>query len=121
MSGKPLDLKNLVMMIATQKDFEAEYSMDQGCSIETEDPKPLVKVINYMLNFISQNAPNYAVVSLELRDKFYKLSFIGNSDSPIAALSLNEQIADVLKSYNATCELIIDREKSLRLEIEFGR
>ena len=32
------------------KDIEANLILDEGCTFETDDPKPLVKIINYVSN-----------------------------------------------------------------------
>jgi hypothetical protein len=46
----PVDLKSLLFMIKENKNIEANLILDEGCLLETEDVKPLVKVINYLLN-----------------------------------------------------------------------
>jgi hypothetical protein len=108
-------------MIADKKDADATFSLDQGCTIITDDAKPLIKVINYMFNFVSESTKAAMEVSLELRDKYYMLSFISNSASPLENLSLADGINDALKAYNANAELLIDGGSSLRVAITFNR
>ena len=53
MSENRVDLKQLIMLIKDNKNFEANLILDEGCILMTEDPKPLVKVVNYIINYQS--------------------------------------------------------------------
>ena len=52
MAANQYDLKQLIYLIKDNKDFDANLILDEGCRIETEDPKPLIKPLNYIINYI---------------------------------------------------------------------
>ena len=52
MQKESVDLRNLIMMIKEQKQMEANLALEFDCVIETEDIKPLVKAINYCINYV---------------------------------------------------------------------
>ena len=44
-----IDIRKLIIMIKEQKGMDANLSLEFECFADHEDPKPLVKVINYFL------------------------------------------------------------------------
>lgn len=121
MSGQPIDLKQYILMIADKKGIDASFSLDQGCQIITDDPKPLIKIINYFFNFVAEATKSPMEVILELRDKNYLLTFMSTSASALSNLALSDQVNDALKEYNASGEIIIDGDSTLRVAITFTK
>ena len=80
MSDNRVDLKRLILLIKENKDFEANLILDEGCILETSDPKPLVKVINYFINYLNQLSGQPLEISLDLRNHDNLLSFMVYTD-----------------------------------------
>lgn len=119
--SQPIDLKQYLLMIADKKDVDATFSLDQGCSIMADDPKPLIKLLNYFYNFVQEATKATMEVSLELRDKNYMLTFISTAAGGLGNTDLPAQVNEALKEFNASAEVIKDGESSMRLAVTFNR
>ena len=53
--ANPVDLKQLLQLINDQKGLDTNLCLDSGCVIDVEDKTPLIKVINYFLNYLHQS------------------------------------------------------------------
>jgi len=114
-----IDLKNFIHLIKDNKDFEANLILDEGCILEAEDPKPLVKVINYLINFLKELSDRPLEISLDLRPQDYLLSlmvYTDKSDIP----EVSEQLATALKTYKASLEKIHESGKHLQFKVTFS-
>ena len=119
MSESRVDLKQLILLIKDSKDFEANLILDEGCTLMTEDPKPLVKVINYIINYLGQLSDQPQEISLDLRTGDHLLSFMVYTDkTDLPAVS--SEIDDVLKTYKATLEKIHEPGKHLQIKVSFA-
>ena len=54
MEKETVDLRDLILMIKEQKQVNANFSLEFDCVIETDNITPLIKVINYAINYINQ-------------------------------------------------------------------
>jgi hypothetical protein len=120
MSDNRVDLKRLILLIKENKDFEANLILDEGCVLETADPKPLVKVINYFINYLNQISDQPLEISLDLRSNDSLLSFMvytDNADLP----AVSTEVQDVLKNYKATLEQIHEKGKYIQFKLSFSR
>jgi hypothetical protein len=120
MPAQPVDLKSLLLMIKDNKDVDANLCLDEGCTIETDDVKPLVKVINYFLNYMGQVTTKPIEVGLDLRSDGYLLSFLAFCEN-ISVSELSDQIGDALKLYNATFEKTEETGKYIQYRLHFAR
>lgn len=119
MSENRVDLKQLIMLIKDTKKFEANLILDEGCTLMTEDPKPLVKVINYIINYLGQLSDQAMEISLDLRTSDHLLSMMVYTDkSELPAVS--SEIDDVLKTYKATLEKIHESGKYIQIKVSFA-
>lgn len=101
MNQNSIDIKQLLYLIHEQKDTEINLNLDEGCIIETEDPKPLVKVLNYLINYLSQTTERAIEISLDLLPVTYRLSMLAYT--PAEALpEISGQLQDALQVYNAS-------------------
>jgi len=115
-----IDLKSLLLMIKDNKDMEANYCLDEGCTLETEDVKPLVKVINYFLNYMGQVTSQPLEVGLDLRGNDYLMTFMAYSElQEFPAVS--DQIDNALSAFNAKFEKVEDPGKYVQLKVHFSR
>ena len=120
MSEKLVDLKRLILLIKDNKDFDANLILDEGCKFTSEDPTALVKVLNYLINYLKQLSSQALEISLDLREKDFLLSMMAyteQSDLP----AMNDQVNDVLKDYNASVNKIHEAGKYLQFKVSFAK
>ena len=115
-----VDLKGLIQLIRENKEFEANLILDEGCIFETEDPKPLVKVLNYLINYLKDLSDRPLEISLDLRPQDFLLSLMAYTDKSDLP-SVSDQIDDVLKQYNASLENIHSAGQNFQFKIAFSR
>jgi hypothetical protein len=119
MSETRVDLKQLIMLIKDTKNLEANLILDEGCTMMTEDPKPLVKVLNYIINYLGQLSDQALEISLDLRSSDHLLSLMVYTDkTDLPAVS--SEIDDVLKTYKATLDKIHESGKYVQFKVSFA-
>jgi len=118
MSEARVDLKRLILLIKENKDFEANLILDEGCMLETSDPKPLIKVINYFINYLNQVSDQPLEISLDLRISSNLLSLMVYTDKQDLP-SISSEIEDVLKTYKASMEQIHEKGKYVQIKLSF--
>lgn len=114
------NLKQLIHLIKENKDFEANLILDEGCTVTTDDPKPLIKVLNYIINYLNQLTNHPLEISLDLRETDSLLSIMGYSDKTTLP-EMSSQIDDVLKTYNAEKNVIHESGKYVQVKLSFKR
>jgi hypothetical protein len=119
MSESRVDLKHLIMLIKENKNFEANLILDEGCALMTEDPKPLVKVLNYLINYLGQLSEKPLEISLDLRSNDILLSLMVYTDKTELP-DISAEIDDVLKTYKATLEKIHESGKYVQFKVSFA-
>ena len=112
------DLKQLIYLIKDNKDFDANLILDEGCGIETEDPKPLIKVLNYIINYLNQLTSSPLEISLDLREKDYLLSLMAYS-AVTELPEISDQLDETLKNYNASTNIIHEKDKYIQIKVSF--
>lgn len=101
MNEKTIDLKQLLLLICDQKDSNVNLNLDEGCTFEADDPRPLVKVLNYLINFMAQLTDRPVEISLDLQATSFRLTFLSyTTASSIPELSPN--LSDTLDDYQAS-------------------
>ena len=120
MAEQMIDLKQLLLLIHKNKDFNANFILDEGCIIKSEDPKPLVKVLNYLINYLSPLTQAPLEISVDLRGQDVLLSMMAYTDKSDPE-SLSDQVAETLNDYNAKIETIHESGKYLQFKISFAR
>jgi hypothetical protein len=114
-----LDLRKLLLMIQEQKSMQANMSLEFDCEIETDDPKPLVKVINYVINYLTALTDQPLEISLNPYRTGYMMGFAvftEKTDLP----PLSEQLGEALQAYDATIERTGEPGKYVRIIIVFA-
>ncbi len=116
-----LDLKQLLLLICDNKtDIETNLILDEGCVIHTVDPKPLVKVLNYVLNFLAGLTDQPLQISLDLHEKSCTMGLMALSaarDIP----QLSENVAATLADYRATVETIHEKGRYFLVKVVFSK
>ena len=120
MSETRYNLKQLIYLIKENKDFEANLILDEGCSIYTNDPKPLIKVLNYLINYLNQLTKQPLEISLDLREKDSLMSFMAYSDKSTLP-EVSDQIDDILKTYKAEKNIVHEIGKYVQIKLNFNK
>ena len=95
------DLRNLMMNIQEKKQMNANLELEFDCVIEVEDITPLVKVINYAVNYITQLSEEQMQISLNATLSSITLGFT-TFTSKETFPPINTQAQDLLKQYSAS-------------------
>ena len=104
MATETVDLRELIMMIKEKKeDMNASLALEFDCRLEVEDYKPLVKVINYAINYISQLTDKPVQISLNASGNSHLMGFTAFTNATEFP-PLSEQVGEALAPYNATIE-----------------
>ncbi len=120
MSEKRVDLKQLIYLIKNNKDFNANLTLGEGCVLFTEDPKSLVKAINYFINYLSQLTTQPLEISLDLGDRDYLLILMAYSDKSELP-EMSAQLDEALKEYNATKNIKHESGKYIQIQVRFEK
>jgi hypothetical protein len=120
MEKESIDLRNLILMIKEQKQINSNLALEFDCLIETDDVKPLVKVINYAINYINQLTDQPLHISLNTTTREITISFMAFTvllDFPAISPKVNE----ALVPYNAVLEQKGEPGKYAQLLISFRK
>ena len=118
MADGQIDLKQLVHLIYENKDMAANLCLDEGCRIHAEDPKPLVKVINYLINVLKELTELPLEISLDLHDDGCTLGLMAlNPKNEIPSVS--EHLSEALETYQAALETVHEKERYLLFKLKF--
>ena len=114
-----VDLKQLIIMIKENKDFESNLILDEGCVIYTDDPKPLVKVLNYIINYLGQISDKAIEISLDLRSNDHLLSLMVYTDKTDLP-DFSSEVEGALKAYKGSIEKIHVSGKYIQFKLSFA-
>ena len=120
MNEHTVDLKTFIQLIVDQKDIETNLILDEGCTFDTDDPKPLIKVINYVINYLSQLSDSPLAISLDLMPDNYRLSFMAYTDKEELE-AFSDQVGEALKDYNAAIDIKHEKGKYVQIILTFKR
>jgi hypothetical protein len=114
-----MDLRDLMMMIKEKKDMNANMSLEFDCSVETDDPSSLVKVINYIINYLSPLTDRAIEISLNAHRGGSMLSFAAFTEAATVP-TVSDQIEGALEAYNATLEVTHKEGQYVQIIITFN-
>ena len=120
MEKETVDLRDLILMIKEQKQLEANLALEFDCVIETDDVKPLVKVINHAINYINQLAEEPQQISLNASMSGITIGFTTFTDKEDLP-AINPQVNEALAPYNAVLEQKDESGKFTQLLIVFRK
>ena len=115
-----LDLRDLMKKIQEQKQMNANLSLEFDCIIETDDPTPLIKVINYIINYMTPltDKPLEISVNAQMSGVLFSFSvFTEQTSFP----PLSQQLDETLQIYDATYELKQEEGKYFQIVITFKK
>lgn len=114
-----MDLRKLMMMIQEKKEINANMSLEFDCEVATDDPTPLIKVINYIINYLTPLTDKAIEISLNAYREGSTLSFAAfTEETNLPALS--DQVKETLKEYNATLEVVHKEGQYVQMIINFA-
>lgn len=119
MEKEKIDLRDLILKIKEHKQINTNLALEFDCFIETDDVKPLIKVINYAINYINQLTDQPLHISLNVTNRGVTMSFMAFtvlSDFPEISPKVNE----ALVPYNAVLEQKFESGKYAQLLISFN-
>ncbi len=115
-----IDLRQLIILIDDKKKLPTHLCMDLDCKIRQDDSRPLVKIINYILNYLRALSDKEIQIDLDAHASDYRLVFIVHSDrSEIPPL--NDSLNDILKSYRATLEFSHEPARYVKFQLTFEK
>ena len=115
-----LDLRDLMKKIQEQKQMNANLSLEFDCIVDTEDPTPLIKVINYIINYMTPltEKPLEISVNAQMSGVLFSFSvFTENTSFP----PLSDQLNEALQNYDATYEVKKEEGKYFQIIITFKK
>ena len=118
MTESSIDLGNLLNYIFDQKKVETTLSIGQECKVNSEDPKPLVKIINYLINYLKQITKESINVSLNSQPSGCLLCFIVSTDLKQLP-PINDNLNEALKPYYAAMRVVFEEEKYAQIILNF--
>ncbi len=115
-----IDLRDLILMIKEKKEMNANFALEFDCRLDVEDYKPLVKVINYAINYIAPLTDQPMQISLNAGGNGFMMGFTAfTSGSEFPPVS--EQVKEALLPYQATITQTGEAAKYVKLLISFKK
>jgi len=115
-----VDLRDLMMTIQEKKQMNANLSLEFDCVIQVEDVTPLVKVINYAINYIAQLSDQQMQISVNATLSNITLGFTTFTTKETFP-PINPQAQDMLKQFSAAMDLKAEVGKYAQLLIIFTK
>ncbi len=116
--AETIDLRDLIMSIKEQKQLDANLSLEFDCRLDVDDYKPLVKVINYAINYVHQLQNQPMQISLNAGGDGYMLGFTAFTDHTEFP-SLSEQAIEACRAYQATLKQSGEAGKYVKILMTF--
>jgi len=120
MEQETVDLRDIILMIKDQKQMEANLALEFDCVIDTDDVKPLIKVINYAINYINQLTDQPQQISLNASMSGITIGFTTFTEE-MNLPGINPQVNEALVPYNAILEQKGEPGKYTQLLISFRK
>jgi len=119
MTESSIDLGNLLNYIFDQKKVDTTLNLGRECKVNAADPKPLVKIINYLINYLKQITNDTINVSLNTQSSGCLLCFIVSTD--LTQLPpLSDNLNEALKPYYAAMRIVFEEGKYAQIILNFG-
>jgi hypothetical protein len=114
-----MDLRKLMLMIKEKKEMNANLSLEFDCEVDTDDPAPLVKVINYIINYLTPLTKKSIEISLNAYREGSMLSFAAFTEE-VTLPAFSDQVEETLKQYNATLKITHTEGQYIQIIINFS-
>ncbi len=114
-----MDLRDLMLMIKEKKGMNANMTLEFDCELETDDPTPLIKVINYIINYLTPLTDRAIEISLNAHRNGSMLSFAAFTEATELPV-ISDQLEGALKDYNAVLDVTHKEGQYLQIVITFN-
>jgi hypothetical protein len=118
MTVSPIEIGNLLKYITENKPIKSNLTIDQTCTINAADPKPLIKILNYLLNYLDQISEGIIDISLKEQSEGCLLCLIISTSSKTLP-PVSENLETALKKYNAAMRIVFEEGKYAQILINF--
>ncbi len=115
----PINLRELILLIKQNKDFDSHLCLDLGCSIDCDDAKPLIKAVNYIINYLKEAGEGEIQIDLDSHNSKHQLVFIVHTGKQILPAP-SDQLQPIMKTYNGTIEWIFEPAKYAKCQLIFN-
>jgi hypothetical protein len=119
MSDQLQDLRELLLYISEKKEFNGNLELEHDCKVDSSDIKPLVKVINYIINFLENESKEMIYITLNKNNENITLVFTQKTDKPEMA-EISSQVSDTLNDYKAKLEKTFKENTFIKILITFS-
>ena len=119
MEKETIDLRDLMMKIKENKEFDANLTLEFDCKLDVEDYRPLIKVINYAINYVNELADQPMQISLNATGRGYSMGFTAFT-SKTEFPPISENVSQALTEYQATIELNGEAGKYVQVLLTFS-
>ena len=120
MAESNIDLGSLLKFVVENKNVKTDLKIDKACTIPADDPKPLVKILNYILNYLKLNSKDVIDINLKRQSRGCLLCFIISTDAQKLP-PVSDKLKEVLRSYNATMRIVFESGMYVQTLIYFCR
>ncbi|MBL7960492.1 hypothetical protein JNL27_09675 [bacterium] len=114
-----IDLRELILLIKQNKEFDSHVCLDLGCSIEGHNAKPLVKTINYIINYLKEAGNGEIQIDLDSHHSKHQLVFIVHTGKQTLPPP-SDQLQSIMNSYYGTIQWIFEPEKYAKCQLSFN-
>ncbi len=118
MTEPPDNLGKLLNYIIDNKSVEVTVNLCPECNINAQNPKPLVKIINYLINYLVRITDDKIDITLKKQSAGCLLCFIISTNHKKLP-PLSDNIKDALQPYNAAMKVIFEEGKYAQILICF--
>jgi len=118
MTVSPIEIGNILKYITENKDIKSNLKIDQTCTINAGDPKPLIKIINYLINYLTQISEGIIDISLKEQSAGCLLCLIISTNSTTLP-PVSDSLETALKNYNAAMRIVFEEGKYAQILINF--
>ncbi len=120
MKANIVDVKRLLLWINEEKQVGAELCLDLDCKIAAFDHRPLVKVLNHLINYLRSLTDRPLQIGLSAHREYFVISFLAvNVASEIPPLSPG--VAEVIGQFGGTLEFASEPGRFARVLLKFQR
>jgi len=120
MAESNIDLGNLLKFVVENKKIKADLKSDKACAIPANDPKPLIKVFNYILNYLNLSSKDIIDINLKGQSRGCLLCFIISTDAK-ELTPISDKLPDILRNYNAMMRIVFETGMYVQVLIYFCR
>ena len=118
MTESSIDIGSLINFVVENKKVSTTTNICRESKVNAEDPKSLVKIINYLINYLKKITNDAIDITLKEQSAGYLLCFIiSTNEKKLPPLS--DKLNEALKSYKAAMRVVFEEGKYAQVLISF--